>query len=250
MKKTLVSSVVSFCLLLTASNPAQATMTVSSGWDLLTTQVGTTFEGASFVGVPVGNYNFGGTIGVQNVGDTDTIIQRLQSASPSSPTISLQMDALQLETAAPVSLGGGPLGNYFITLQSARGGPVSLGSMTISFGPNTFVSSLDVFFDVRYGSLNGPIVQSGDLLLSSTGTSWGNVAPAGALLINGVNHMLDGTDIEQDFWPAQIVEQHPNGATHVVAATTPEPTTMIAGALLLLPFGASALRSLRKNRKA
>jgi hypothetical protein len=30
----------------------------------------------------------------------------------------------------------------------------------------------------------------------------------------------------------------------------PEPTTMIAGALLLLPFGASTLRSLRKNRTA
>jgi len=30
----------------------------------------------------------------------------------------------------------------------------------------------------------------------------------------------------------------------------PEPTTMIAGALLLLPFGASTLRILRKNRKA
>jgi hypothetical protein len=28
----------------------------------------------------------------------------------------------------------------------------------------------------------------------------------------------------------------------------PEPTTMIAGALLLLPFGASTLRMLRKNR--
>ena len=30
----------------------------------------------------------------------------------------------------------------------------------------------------------------------------------------------------------------------------PEPTTMIVGALLLLPFGASALRLLRKSRKA
>jgi hypothetical protein len=30
----------------------------------------------------------------------------------------------------------------------------------------------------------------------------------------------------------------------------PEPTTMIAGALLLLPFGASTLRILRRNRKA
>jgi hypothetical protein len=30
----------------------------------------------------------------------------------------------------------------------------------------------------------------------------------------------------------------------------PEPTTMISGALLLLPFGASTLRMLRKNRTA
>jgi hypothetical protein len=30
----------------------------------------------------------------------------------------------------------------------------------------------------------------------------------------------------------------------------PEPTTVIAGALLLLPFGASTLRILRKNRTA
>ena len=33
-------------------------------------------------------------------------------------------------------------------------------------------------------------------------------------------------------------------------AMVPEPTTMIAGALLLLPFGASTLRILRKNRTA
>jgi len=34
------------------------------------------------------------------------------------------------------------------------------------------------------------------------------------------------------------------------AAPVPEPTTMIAGALLLLPFGASTLRVLRRNRTA
>lgn len=33
-------------------------------------------------------------------------------------------------------------------------------------------------------------------------------------------------------------------------AIVPEPTTMIAGALLLLPFGASTIRFIRKNRKA
>jgi hypothetical protein len=46
---------------------------------------------------------------------------------------------------------------------------------------------------------------------------------------------------------------HPNGDyTHSLEATflftpVPEPTTMIAGALLLLPFGASTLRILRKR---
>jgi hypothetical protein len=34
------------------------------------------------------------------------------------------------------------------------------------------------------------------------------------------------------------------------SVVVPEPTTMIAGALLLLPFGASTLRILRKNRTA
>ena len=39
----------------------------------------------------------------------------------------------------------------------------------------------------------------------------------------------------------------PDGQNYVVV---PEPTTMIAGALLLLPFGASTLRILRKTRTA
>jgi len=38
----------------------------------------------------------------------------------------------------------------------------------------------------------------------------------------------------------------PDGQSYVVV---PEPTTMIAGALLLLPFGASTLRVLRRHRK-
>ena len=36
----------------------------------------------------------------------------------------------------------------------------------------------------------------------------------------------------------------------MLATPVPEPTTIIAGALLLLPFGASTLRIVRKNRKA
>ena len=41
-----------------------------------------------------------------------------------------------------------------------------------------------------------------------------------------------------------------NSTTYNFEVPVPEPTTMIAGALLLLPFGASTLRMLRKNRTA
>jgi F0F1-type ATP synthase assembly protein I len=34
----------------------------------------------------------------------------------------------------------------------------------------------------------------------------------------------------------------------LTATAVPEPTTLISGVLLLLPFGASTLRILRKNR--
>ncbi len=48
--------------------------------------------------------------------------------------------------------------------------------------------------------------------------------------------------------------QNPSGQTYELnqdqLAIVPEPTTMIAGALLLLPFGASTLRILRRNRAA
>jgi hypothetical protein len=40
----------------------------------------------------------------------------------------------------------------------------------------------------------------------------------------------------------------PDGQSYVVAV--PEATTMVAGALLLLPFGASTLRILRRKRMA
>ena len=48
---------------------------------------------------------------------------------------------------------------------------------------------------------------------------------------------------------AQGIDNFKFGDNNDLAAV-PEPTTMIAGALLLLPFGASTLRMLRKNRKA
>jgi len=62
-------------------------------------------------------------------------------------------------------------------------------------------------------------------------------------------------DSARGTWDAQTVVKYgwsfvniPDGSLHTTPV--PEPTTMIAGALLLLPFGASMLRTLRKNRAA
>ena len=69
------------------------------------------------------------------------------------------------------------------------------------------------------------------------------------------NIMLDGPTSRspgngQEF-EATVALGYPDGVPIALTITpVPEPTTMIAGALLLLPFGASTLRMLRKNRMA
>jgi hypothetical protein len=242
------------CALVSAAPAALAVIPVTDvlpGYDLFESIAGTQFMGEPFEGVPIGSYNFGGSIGVQNTGPTDTIVQRLATASvpiPSLPNtaspISIQLDDLQLVSATPYSFGGGPVGYYYITTQSQDSdGPVSTGSMSIEFDSTaggTFTSSLDVFFDVHYGALNGPLVYQSDLLLSNSGDAWGRVPPPGAVLINGANYLLNGVDDTEDFFVnPPLIESHPSGAgTHVVQeAQVPEPATMglaaVAGMLLL-----------------
>ena len=207
--------------------PAQQ---VDAGYDLFQTDPGTSFQGAPLGGVPVGTYNFGGAIGVQGVGLTDTIVQRLADANPTSPTVPLQMDLLQLVSDTPISLGGGPLGFYYVDLQSTDGtGPASTGSITINWNTNTsgtFTSSLDVFFDVHYGALNGPIVAQSDATLSNSGAAWSDIAPPGAVLIDGVDNLLNGNDITNDFWPGQFTEMEAGVVHTVEPATMPEPASL------------------------
>lgn len=232
-------------LALSGEARAQGSLTVAAGYDLFTTEPdGTTFPGlGNLMGVPLGTYNFGS--GPVSVGTADTIIQRTDTvtvgASGDTGTTGLVMNALQLETVAPVNFGG-VVGDYFVTLQSTRGGPASTGSMSITFGSplgGTFTSSLDVFFDIHFGSLTGPIVYSSDLVLTNSGDTWGRTPPIGAELINGINYLLDGKDTNQDFWPGvPLIESHPNGAMHTVTyAMTPEPSTwvMLITAGVLVP---------------
>ena len=59
--------------------PAQAALaqaTVEPGWDLFETTDPTTFVSVPWEGVPLGTFDFGGVIGIQDTGTTDTIVER------------------------------------------------------------------------------------------------------------------------------------------------------------------------------
>lgn len=225
-----------------------ANIFVIGGSDYLATLPGTTFGGAAFQGVPVGP------------GNTDTIVRRdLDVNITSGPgTTPIELVALQLMSTAPVNFGLG-VGFYFITLQSARGGPDSTGSMTITPGApddhlpgtpeGTFSSFFDVFFDVRLGSLNGPIALSDVLVLSNSGAFWDATPGPSEVIVPGLvgdlnanlhTNKVQNTDTYQmDFFPiGPFSETHPSGAVHTVTGATaiPEPETLllIGAALLLL----------------
>lgn len=221
---------------------SQADPLVLRGFDLFTTDRGgtridlrgiTRFSGIQpFIGVPLGSLNLG-TGQVDTLG-ADMIVQRLGDASPGSPTIPVQVVALQLVSLDPFNLGAGT-DFHFLTLQSARGGPASTGSMTITFGPEgsphgTFDSTLNYFFDIRVGSLTGPIVFSGMTTLIATGVPWSHFPPPNAVLIPGVNFSLNGQNQLNDFFALGLVRSvHPDpfsGSMHSFNTAVPEPGTI------------------------
>ncbi len=238
----LLQTLAVFAATLTLAEARADSVSVAAGYDLFETVANSSnFPGlGGLMGVPLGNYNFGGAIGNQNVGNTDTIIQRLQAATVTAPgaipypvtapTINLSVVALQLETTQMVNFGGNGLANYFVTLTP---GVASTGTMDITFtsaAGGTFASTLDLNLDIHKGALNGPVVDSlRDIMLTNSGTNWGRIAPPGSVQINGVNYLLDGKDTNQDFWPVPpVVEVHPGGGEHMVTnASVPEPGTWI-----------------------
>lgn len=237
-------------LILIGTQPALAARyDVLAGSDYFVTQPGTTFGGVAFNGVPSGP------------GNTDTIVQRqdtvlLGTGAPASGSTPLLMTQLQLVSAVPTDFGLG-VGLYYITLQSARGGPATVGNMTINLNANddnapltpegTFSSFFDVFFDVRLGSTSGPIAMSSALVLTNSGANWdANPAPSD-LLVPGLRgdvtanlhtNKIQNVDIhDMDFFAVgAVIESHPTGAQHVVTNANPEPGSLalVSGALLFL----------------
>ena len=194
---------------------------VAPGYDLLETlPANTLFMGFNFEGVPLEDFTFG--TGLHQTGKADTIIQRIGQADSAgmpgtAPPIPIEMVALQLKSVQEINLGSG-MDFYFITLQA---GTPSTGTMTITFDDElggTFDSSIDVAFDIRVGSLTGPIVPmlSGIVTLDSLGTVWDRDPPARAIEIEAVNILLNGSTRSRDFWPNPIYEEKGPDARHAV----------------------------------
>jgi hypothetical protein len=84
--------------------------------------------------------------------------------------------------------------------------------------------------------------------------SWDDFGTFGALLsnvliINEADNHLGLEDGGPGLYTTYVPDAAPN-IRYRIESTVPEPSTCVAGALLLLPFGMSTLRVLRKNRAA
>jgi hypothetical protein len=239
-RKALAGAVLAGTALLVSTSVGRADpLTVNQGYDLLITLPGTKYLGVPMTGVPLNTFDFGS--GPVSVGaQTDTIVHRLADASATpggTATIPIEIAALQLVTTAPTTFAGNlPLAIYYATLQSARGGPASTGSMDITFDPSstptdqfgTFSSFFDIFFDLRVGSPMGQIVFSNTdpKHFVTTGAKWTHIAPQpGTFLIDGVNNKLNGQSNQNDFFPLGSVMHVAPDAMHIVSV--PEPASFV-----------------------
>ncbi|MCH7799367.1 MAG: hypothetical protein IID28_13120 [Planctomycetes bacterium] len=233
-------------LTMVPAGTSQASFAIGAGWDLFETTTPTTFMGFEFTGVPLGSFSFGlGPTG-RDTGTADTIIERLEAASVPgagmSDTVDIELVALHLVSVEPIDLGGG-LDFYFITLQQDL---ASLGQMIIEFVDELgglFSSLIDLAFDVRIGSLDGAIIFSDILQITTSDVPWDHVAPSGALQLDGINRNLNGVDTSADFWPDPFTLGGPNGLFHSVHSATPAPPGLAVLAL-------AALAARRRHRSA
>jgi len=141
-------------------------------------------------------------------------------------------------------LTGTSFGNTILGISSAGLGLFSasdaFGGSNLG-GPGKVGGNPGSFNGVEYG-----ITSAGDV----AATHNGSIGTANPVIKNSVvftfsltaGYVLGGIE--------DVNFQYGTGLGEIHVSAVPEPTTMIAGALLLLPFGASTLRVLRRIRKS
>jgi hypothetical protein len=145
--------------------------------------------------------------------------------------------------------GGAADANVYLT-SGSEGGPSTGAAATLTFSsPQTYLGllwgSVDSYNTLSFynGSTLVATVGGQDVLNANSGITASAQGFGGTAYVN-----IDGIPAFTSV--VATSSQYAFEFDNVAYSAVPEPSTMISGALLLLPFGASTLRILRKNRAA
>lgn len=164
-------------------------------------------------GVPLGKHDFGGKVGVVDVGTAAMILTRrgqteFYKDTGLAPSVRIEVEALQVCTTEEKDLGFG-LGHYYLTVNRSK--PL-LSNMVIvkrnQYGGIAHLS-VNISFDVRFKSVDGQVVFSAEGCFISANTPWSFRPPRNAIVIPRVNSMLNGSDNSDDFWLGVIPDKVP-----------------------------------------
>jgi hypothetical protein len=145
------------------------------------------------------------------------------------------------------------IGNNALYNNTGHPVPITLG---VAYLYSQFAAGTLVGYDYNYTDGGGRSASAGDL----QNAIWSLLGEQSITLLTGAALTdLQNSGIAQADWTkaangaygvADMTLDNPGQAQDQLVIVVPETSTVIAGALLLLPFGASTLRILRKNRVA
>jgi hypothetical protein len=158
-----------------------------------------------------------------------------------------------LTAGGNIYLFGGDAVGVNVNATSWTLGTINGANAGTGFSPGPFSDggsgTMDGFggFNQHISSFDGFTHSSDTISFMLTDTS-GVWASASSVLVANEDGNLAAAHIFETSFPANQANGAINTGFASGVGVVPEPTTMIAGALLLLPFGASTFRILRKNR--
>ena len=162
--------------------------------------------------------------------------------SMSAQNFSYNGNTGSIATSVYTSDANNPLGGLtFVYTLIVTGGDISSVALN-GFGPASMVA-------VGYGLSSSGIISAESFTTSGVvNFSFQNaITPA----IGGAQYLVVGTSLNKDAANgAGFLDGGTFPTLTPILAPVPEPSTVVAGALMLLPFGIGAIRSLRKDRTA